>query len=230
MTILSENSILNRLPAEIKKNDFLIFDAVRFSFQILEHNFAILEKRLLDLSLNSKKEVPITFHYAWSIIDYTDRIRDLLIKLPWEKPNEIIGKFKHLKDFRNTFQHLGGKRDLIINKRSPLFGVLSWFYKDLKSGEFTPHTLISGIERGSKFEWTVPELNDSEKEINSILLQTLAGGKVMNAELNEIMKDLRSLCLELEKRIEQLCVDKNLIAPNWERKQDILIKIKQEKK
>ena len=46
MTILSENSILNRLPVEIKKNEFLIFDAVRFSFEILEHNFVTLEKRL----------------------------------------------------------------------------------------------------------------------------------------------------------------------------------------
>lgn len=56
MEILSKNSILNRLPVELKKNEFLIFDAVRFSFEILEHNFDILEKRLLDLSINSKKK------------------------------------------------------------------------------------------------------------------------------------------------------------------------------
>ena len=118
MKILSENSILNTLPAEIPKNEFLIFDAVRFSFEILENNFRILEIRLLDISLNNKKEVSITSHYAWSIIDYTDRIRELLYQLPWEKPDEILGNFKHLKDFRNTFQHLGKRKDTIIKKLS----------------------------------------------------------------------------------------------------------------
>jgi len=230
MKILTENSILNRLPVEIKKNEFLIFDAVRFSFEILEYNFEILENRLLNLSNNSKKEVPITFHYAWSIIDYTDRVRELLYQLPWKKPKEIIGNFAHLKDFRNTFQHLGARRDLIINKRSPLFGVLSWFYKDLKSGDFTPYTLISGIERGSKVEWTVPELKDSKNKINNILLQTLAEGKVVNADLNEIMQNLRALCMDLEGRLENLCIDEKLIAPNWEKKKDILIRFEQEKK
>ena len=66
-----------------------------------------------------------------------------------------------------------------------MFGALSWFYKDLKTKEFTLHSLISGIERGSKFEWSFPELNNSENEIKSILLHTLAGGKIMNLELNE---------------------------------------------
>lgn len=224
MKILSENSILYTLPVEIPKNEFLIFDAVRFSFEIMENNFKILENRLLELTLDKKKEVSITFHYAWSIIDYTDRIRELLYQLPWEQPDEIIGKFKHLKDFRNTFQHLGKRKDKILKKRSPIYGVLSWFYKDLKTQEFTPHTLVSGIQRGVDIKWTVPELKDSKKPINCILLRTLADGKLNSANLNMIMEDLRSLCLELENRIEVLCKEKGLEKPNWESQKDILIK------
>jgi len=230
MKILSENSILNTLPAEIPKNEFLIFDAVRFSFEIMENNFKILENRLLDLTLNKKKEVSITFHYAWSIIDYTDRIRELLRQLPWEKPDEIIGNFKHLKDFRNTFQHLGNRKDKILKKRSPIFGVLSWFYKDLETNEFTPHTLVSGIQRGVDIKWTVPELKDSTKPINCILLRTLADGKLNSANLNMIMDDLRNLSLELENRIEALCEEKGLKKLNWEKQKDILIKFNHGKK
>lgn len=205
MKILSENSILNRLPIEIEKKRFLIFDTIRFSFQIIEENFSTLESRLLDLSINTKKEVPTTFHFAWSIIDYTDRIRELLYQLPWEKPDEIIGNFKHLRDFRNTFQHLGSRGEMIINKKSPLYGVLSWFHKDLESKEFTPFSLFSGIQRGSKVEWTVPDLKDSNRQINSILLQTVAEGKVLSADLNEIMTDLKKLCMDLENRLENMC-------------------------
>ncbi|WP_405199082.1 hypothetical protein [Christiangramia sp. LLG6405-1] len=229
MKILSKNSILNRLPVEIEKNRFLIFDAIRFSFQIIEENFSTLETRLLDLSINEKKGVPITFHYTWSIIDYTDRIRELLYQLPWEKPDEIIGDFKHLKDFRNTFQHLGGRGEMIINKKSPLYGILSWFYKDLESREFTPYSLFSGIQRGSKVEWKVPNLKESNSQINSILLQTVAEGKVVSEDLNKIMIDLRQLCKNLEDRLENMCQEKNLNAPDWERRQDILVVFKQNK-
>ena len=196
----------------------------------MENNFRILEIRLLDISLNNKKEVSITFHYAWSIIDYTDRIRELLYQLPWEKPDEILGNFKHLKDFRNTFQHLGKRKDTIIKKRSPLFGVLSWFYKDLETSEFTPHTLISGIQRGTDIEWTVPELKDSKKPINCILLRTLSEGKLNSANLNDIMEDLKRLCLELENRITSLCENKGLKKQNWESQKDILIKFEHGKK
>lgn len=111
-----------------------------------------------------------------------------------------------------------------------MFGVLSWFHKDLNTGNFTPYSLISGIERGSKLKWTVPELKDSKKEINNILLQTVAEGKVVSANFTNIMHDLRQLCKDLENRIEKLCREKGLTALNWERKKDILIKFQHGKK
>ena len=225
MNILSENSILLQLPSELPKNRFLIFDAVRFSFEIIESNFKTLESRLLDVSDNPKKEVSITFHYAWSIIDYTNRINDLLSQLPWEKKDEILGDFYDLKEFRNTSQHLGGRKNVLLKKNTPFYGVLSWFYKDLETEKFHPFAMISGIARGPEFGWKVPDLTKSESVINNIVIQTVDGKKVIKADLNSIMSDLKKLCVELERRLENFCVEHNVEPKNWIKHQDILIKI-----
>lgn len=231
MKILSENSILKTLPFELEHDKFLIFDSLRFTFEIIEHNYTELEKNLLLISETEKKNISATFNYAWGIIDNSSRLVKICEQLPWENKNEIIGNLSHINDFRNTYQHLGERiYESLLKTSSPFYGVLIWFYKNLETEDFIPTMAISGVSKEPFIEYKVPDLTSSTSKINNVIVQTVNKKELIRTDLTFLVQDLKNLCLNLENRLTKFCLAHNLESLNWKRRQDIVIKLVQEKK
>ncbi len=226
MKIIQEKSILYHLPQELPLKDFLIFDAVRFSFEIIDQNFEKLILELESTSETNERNVSQTFHYAWTIIDYTNRINDLLYQLPWENRDEILGDFYHLKDFRDTFQHLGIRNSAVLKKHTPFFGILSWFYQNQKTKKHKLHYLLSGVGRRADMGIKVPDTTKFDGKINNVSLHSLNQKKVIKTDLNKIVLDLFKLCTDLEKRIQEFYKRHNLTLADWTARRDIHVILK----
>lgn len=228
MNIIQEKSILYHLPKELPLKEFLIFDAVRFSFEIIDQSFGELISELETTSKTNQRNVSRAFHFAWTIVDYTNRINDLLYQLPWQNKNEILGDFYYLKDFRDTFQHLGIRNSAVLKKHTPFFGILSWFYQDQKTSGHQLHYLLSGVGRRAKMEIKVPDTTKFNKGVNSISLHSLNKKKVIIAQLDNVIADLGKLCLDLESRIQEFYTEHSLTLADWTARRDIHVILKPE--
>jgi hypothetical protein len=92
-----------------------------FHLRLLTKIFKKFITPLGKTSETDKRNVSETFNYAWNIFDYTNRISDLLHQLPCENKDIILGDLYHLKDVRNTFQHLGVRNSAVLKKHTPFF-------------------------------------------------------------------------------------------------------------
>ncbi|AFU68157.1 hypothetical protein P700755_001219 [Psychroflexus torquis ATCC 700755] len=230
MKILSENSPLKYLPRELKGEQLLIFDSIRITFEMIEHNYSCLEDRLLQISKpeNKKEGVSAIFNHAWNVIDHTSRFIKIYKELPSDSNYEVLNSIKHVNPFRNTLQHLNERiNESLLKNRSPFYGILIWFYQNPVTSEISPMTLISGIEYGPKFEFTMPDLTHSNKEINHIWLQTVDKNKIIRTDISQIILDLKSICEQNEKKLIELCNSKGFQLCDWSERKDIMIRIKQ---
>ena len=226
MKILKDNSIFYNLPQETSLKEFLIIDAVRFSFEIVEANYNQLVSLLEKASETNSRNVSQTFHLAWSIIDYSNRINDLLFQLEWEDKKGLLEDIQYLKDFRNTFQHLGVRSSAVTNKYTPFFGLISWFYFNTDTRKHKLHYLISGVARRTDMKWKVPDTSKFDKPINNITLHTVNNKKVIKSELTEVVADLTRLAQRIELSLEFFLNKTSLKRANWESRRDIHIILK----
>lgn len=230
MKILYDNSILNFLPLGIKEEQLLIFDSLRITLEIIQHNYNCLEKNLDELSDADKKKenVSITFSYAWGIIDNISRFIKLYHKLPSESNYQILDGIKHINAFRNTIQHLYERiGESLLKNKSPFYGVLTWFHKDAQTQETIPHNLFSGLYlSGMGVTFTVPDLSLSNTNINDILIQTVDKNKIIQTNLTELVNELKKVCGAMEEKLESVCNDNNLQKCDWTARKDILIRMK----
>lgn len=230
MKILSDNSILNFLPQGINEEQLLVFDSLRITLEIIEHNYNCLEKNLGELSDPDKKKenVAITFSFAWGIIDNISRFIKLYHKLPSESNYQILDRIKHINTFRNTIQHLHERIDeSLLKNKSPFYGVLTWFHKDIQTYETIPYNLFSGLYlSGMGVKFTVPDLSSSNVYINDILIQTVDRNQIIQTNLTELINELKKVCEVMEKKLELFCKDNNLQKCDWSARKDILIRMK----
>jgi hypothetical protein len=233
MKILSKNSPLKYLPRELKGEQLLIFDSIRITLEMIEHNYSCLEERLLKISKpeNKKEEISAIFNYAWNIIDNTSRFIKIYKELPSESDYKVLNSIKHVNSFRNTFQHLNERiNESLLKNKSPFYGILIWFYQNPITNEINPMTLISGIQYGSSLEFTMPDLTKSNKEINHIWIQTVDKNKIIRTDISQLILDLKSICEQNEKKLVEVWQTKEFQLCDWSKQKDIMIRIKQESK
>ena len=231
MKLINENSPLKCLPVELGKKSILIFDSLRFTCEIIDHCYGQLTEELLKLSTNiTEKKAPQILGYAWSIIDNSKRLVSLCEQLPWENKSEIVGHLFYVNEFRNTFQHLDERiEESLLKTDTPFYGIISWFYKYQNSKKVDLLYLISGNVISANSELTVPNLENSNSELNHILLHTVnRKGEQIKTDIFEIMNNLKKLVSELEGRLEAHCSQFNLNLCNWGNRQDVLIRLQQE--
>ena len=230
MRLIEKNSPLKNLPQNLGLNEIIIFDALRFTCEMIDATYPNFLKKILEIS-NSKSErnVPSIFQDCWMIIDNAARIEKICGKLPWEKRDEILSDFANLRLFRNTFQHLEERiaKTTSITKM-PLYGIISWTHKVPNENNFNTFKLISGnvLEGIGKFTIKIINKNNLENiEISHLNLHTL------DVEGNEIILNITSLLLDIKKLITELeqrfIKNKNLyswVFPDWTKKQDIVFK------
>lgn len=139
MKILSDDSILRKVPMNVNPKQVLFVDGIRHSAEIIELAYERLENSLTEIALipPCSKDLPrksaSVFLDAWAIIDAIDRFRMLYQMMPGISFSEPAVKGDTLKasaqpfrDLRNVADHLAERADFIVSKKGSALGVLTW--------------------------------------------------------------------------------------------------------
>lgn len=231
INLIHQTSPLKCLPQEIGCKDILIFDSLRFTCEIIEHSYKQLMSKVLEISHGTSKEknLPSIFGYAWSIIDQAVRLSNICKKLPWEKPNEIVGHLHYLKDYRHTYQHLDERiEESLLENKIPFYGIITWIHKLPDNENFNLIQLISGNWiAGKAGEQIIPEINKDSPEIIDLCIHTVnRKGEVIFTNIEDIIEDVKKLVTEIENRFNNLCVENNIQLCDWSKRQDVILTIK----
>jgi hypothetical protein len=135
--MLSENSILRRLPPGMNHKDLVFLDGIRYAGEIAGLAYLRLDSILTGLASSHTARTSQTytaaFLDAWALVDAIDRSR-LLWKLlpgrPATPPDPTVKSFDELaqpvRALRNVADHLAQRADYIAASGNPVLGLLSW--------------------------------------------------------------------------------------------------------
>ena len=88
--ILKPESPLNFLPKELGNDQLMIFDSLRFTAEMTDYCHSQLVNSLENIALQKENKIHFkVFHYAWSIIDHSEKFQKLYKILNQEN---VIGK------------------------------------------------------------------------------------------------------------------------------------------
>lgn len=148
--MLSDDSILRRIPVTIEPKQALFIDGIRHSVEMIDLAYSRLRENLSSLALNPPtsatlpKLVPYVFLDAWAMVDAIDRFRMLYSQMPGmnpsaPKPDTITLKeaTKPFRELRNVADHLSQRADFVISQGGAALGTLTW----LTGFEMNPPTL-----------------------------------------------------------------------------------------
>jgi hypothetical protein len=137
--MLSDDSILRRVPAQVDPKQALFIDGIRHAVEIMDLAYNRLRETLTKIALDPPspttlpKIVPFIFLDAWAMIDAIDRFRMLYDQMPRIKFGPPIAGIDPLKtviqpfrELRNIADHLSQRADLVISKCGAALGTLTW--------------------------------------------------------------------------------------------------------
>ncbi len=151
--IIGKDSPFRRIPLELHRKQNMFFDAIRETVVIIDVNYQRLSRNLFHMSVEHDPSVhggyelglyqtSTAFSDAWTVIDYTNRLRGLLDKLPVAKikrfpPKRVfLEETADVKPLRNGFQHLNEHISKAPDVTMPVLGELSWFALADEEGRF----------------------------------------------------------------------------------------------
>lgn len=231
---LSSESPLHFLPKELGEEKLMIFDSLRFTLEMLDYSVEQLVKCLTNISLDIENKIHFkTFHYAWAIIDHSQRFQKLYKTL--DPPKEsVISSLNYLDKFRNAIQHV----DLnitttnvkMIENGRPIYGTLKWVVCNKESGETYTSLLISGILNINNVSVTQHNQGGYPNLINEIILET---DTLKNSDENEInlcklVHEISTITEKLDKSLNEAISLNNLEKIDWKSKKDVVLNMKNE--
>jgi len=144
---MRETPILNSIPSGLIRKDVFILEGIRYAFNIIQISYQDLFDDLTSISKANHKKENIksqsfyrVFKNAWSIIDFSWKLRNLILQINHPEENEVeineqseknlnIEFFNKIRDFRNTFQHLDERiSEVIVEENDSVWGNISWIY------------------------------------------------------------------------------------------------------
>lgn len=148
--MLSDDSILRRIPVTIEPKQALFIDGIRHAVEMIDLAYSRLRENLSNLALNPPKSgtlpklVPYVFLDAWAMVDAIDRFRMLYSQMPGisfgeSEPGIITLKdaTKPFRELRNVADHLSQRADFVVSQGGAALGTLTW----LTGFEINPPTL-----------------------------------------------------------------------------------------
>jgi len=135
MALIQRDSPLRHLPAQLVDDQKVLFDGLRYSFEIADLSYTRLARRLQTISSREQdSEFPSTdfaavFCDAWSVVDCIHRMRSLFGRLPpagGTSPETLFNSTEVFKKARDFAQHLSERLDRLVKLRKPAWGSLSW--------------------------------------------------------------------------------------------------------
>lgn len=213
--MISENSILLRLPAGLVPRQIVILDGIRHAAEISWLAYKRLDAALTWLvdtptdDPNRKEVITGAYLDAWSLVDAIDRFRSLWVILPRASDTPPPGGTtfgelsQSVRDVRNVTDHLAQRIDYVVAKGSPTMGALTWVTFAQGSQErFKTCALTAGTTRKGTWELVNPAGKDivfgPSGRTGSI---HLAAGEY-RANLSDLIPEMQRRIQSLEKDIE----------------------------
>lgn len=211
--MLSENSILKRLPNGMNQKQLVFVDGIRHAAEITWLAYTRLEATLTWLVDNNQQEVPnpdaytAAFMDAWAMVDAIDRFRSLWKLFPGFQPianNSSESTFDQLSEsvrkIRNVSDHLAQRAEYIAASGNPVMGLLTWVtYPHDSKNEIYTCVLAPGTKKKSK--WTL--VNPAGKEFIYTSASAQRTGMIHLAA-GEHQANLSALLPAMQLRIRQL--------------------------
>ncbi|MGA8146388.1 MAG: hypothetical protein WB870_02295 [Gallionellaceae bacterium] len=137
--MLSDDSILRRIPAALEPKQALFVDGIRHAVEIMELAYGRLKETLTNIALDPptsadlRKVGPHAFLDAWAMVDAVDRFRMLYQQMPGIKFGPPVPGIEPLKtvtqpfrDLRNVADHLSQRADFVVARGGAALGTLTW--------------------------------------------------------------------------------------------------------
>lgn len=231
---LNPDSPLHYLPKEFGGEKLMILDSLRFTLEMLDHCTLQLSNCLTNISLGKENKIHSkTFHYAWSIIDHSQRFQKLYKTLD-PPTNSMIYTLDYLDIFRNAIQHV----DLNLKKSSvkmldngrPIYGALKWVVNNPETGETYTSLLISGIFNIKNIQFRQHERGGYPNLINNIVLETDTLKKKDDNEINlcKLVQDISEITEKLDQNLNETIESQKFQKLDWKSRKDVILNMKNE--
>mgnify|MGYP006873467032 CR=1 FL=1 len=153
--LIPHDSPLRTLPESLDRRSVLFLDGIRYAIQIFDLASSRLGGTLHQLSQIKENSpeladgISSAIADAWTMIDSTHRLRELLEQLPGLKKKEpalqlFLKRTSKVEDLRNFFQHFRNEIDTFTELGLPLWGTLSWVYTDRETGRSQQYSIAPG--------------------------------------------------------------------------------------
>lgn len=232
MKTLSHKSPLHFLPKELKEEQLMTLDSLRFTLEMLDYSFEQLVICLTNISLDKENKIHFkVFDYGWSVIDHSQRFQKLYKTL--DTPEEsVINNLSYLDKFRNAIQHvdknLKNPNVNIIKNGRPIYGALKWVVSNSKTNMTFTSILISGIFNVKNVTFKQHEQRGYPRLINEIILETDTLKKNDDNEINlcKLIQDISSITDKLDKSLDETISANNLQKVDWKSNKDVILNMK----
>lgn len=209
--MLSQNSILRRLPPGLDKKQLVFLEGIRHSAEIAWLAYVRLERALTHFvdSPNGGSPEPEryteAFMDAWAVVDSIDRFRQLWSMFPgmqFVEPRSGKPSFAELshdiRQLRNVTDHLAQRAEYIAASGNPVFGLLTWVTLG-SSPENQAFTCLLAPGSLKKSHWTA--VNPAGRE-----LTCYATGRtgLIHLAAGEHRANLTAVIPEMTERIKEL--------------------------
>jgi hypothetical protein len=212
-TMISNDSILRRLPPALDRKQALYFDGIRHCGEIAGLAYSRLKKTLTKIAVKENESgsnnslFTSAFLDAWSLVDVIDRFRSLWISLPNSSPlpptsgsRSFAEISQSIRDLRNVADHIAQRADYVVARKGTALGILSWFTV-LKQSPL--EGIVCTIIPGTMQVRSTPVVNPAGQliEIPTSLIQLSAGE--YTASLSETLPEMEKRIHELEKGVQR---------------------------
>ncbi len=205
-SLVSRDSRIRKLPANINPRHQAILDAIRYSCDMAGLAFHRLEKSLEFLSANEvpEREAPgfvSAFADAWMLIDAASRLRPLATMLPGSKEllsvQNLLTATGDVRELRNRVQHLNARIDRLVSQKESVWGSLSWVLLDVGAEPIgvAQHIIVSGTVRKHFAKLPSPSGLTYYSQLDRITLRA----HDLEVQLHEVMDAIAVYLIELER-------------------------------
>ena len=214
--LLSTNSGFRNPPLILEPYQVVAFDAVSMTCDYIDHDYSELLRNLELFALEKYHETKPhkIFNHAWSFIDNTYKLYGILKSLRISDEGDLLNSLLLTKPFRNTWQHIDSRIEYAKNHGLPLYGAISWYYKN--HGVFQAISLQSGSLRAST-EITIDAYEyDQDKIIQKIMFQSFTRGKKaynkrLNISLDSLYNEVAKIINFLSNQVDELPLSDELM-------------------
>lgn len=167
--MLSEDSVLRRLPHGLSKRQIVFLDALRVSAEIAQQSYDCLLAELQVLSRNDdpdrRRNCISAIRHTWTLVDAVHRFRVVLQNAPGIKHNHVYELFMRgtegVTTIRNAAQHLNHELAGIAQRSQGAYGTLTWI---VGAGEDqVPKPFMLNI--GTAYGCVVGPMSDFEERV-----------------------------------------------------------------